>query len=94
VTLPVKGDVNVPGLVKGVKKVGGGGTAFVLPPRSPLNLIAAVAPVGIAGVAGVYVPGANLKLAPNPLDGGLMASVNSLATCVNFMFVPGAGVGI
>jgi hypothetical protein len=80
--------------MKGVKKGVGGGIPFVLPPRSPLNLIAAVAPVGMAGVAGVYVPGANLKFAPNPLDGGLMVSVNSFATCVKFIADPGAGVGI
>jgi hypothetical protein len=67
---------------------------FVLPPRSPLNIIAAVGPVGIAGDAGVYVPPANLKSAPIALDGGLTDRVNSVVTSVYLIVVPIAGVGI
>jgi hypothetical protein len=68
--------------------------AFVLPPRSPLKLIVAVAPVGIAGEAGVYVPPANLKSAPIALGGGLTDRVNSVVTSENLIVELTAGVGI
>jgi hypothetical protein len=67
---------------------------LVLPPRSPLNLIAAVAPVGIAGLAGEYVPEANLKCAPIPREGGFLLRPNSVHTFVKVIVVLTAGVGI
>jgi hypothetical protein len=67
---------------------------FVLPPRSPLKLIVAVGPVGIAGDAGVYVPPANLKSAPIAREGGFIDRPNSVVTFVKVIIVPTAGVGI
>jgi hypothetical protein len=68
--------------------------AFVLPPRFPLKLIVVPAPVGIAGLAGVYVPPANLKSTPIALEGGFIDRANSFATFVKVIVVPTAGVGI
>jgi hypothetical protein len=56
--------------------------------------MAAVPPVGMAGLAGEYVPDANLKFAPIAREGGLMASANSFATFVKVIVVLTAGVGI
>jgi hypothetical protein len=47
--------------------------------------------VGIAGVAGVYVPGAKRYFA---FIGDGVVSANSVLTCENEIATPGPGVGI
>jgi hypothetical protein len=56
--------------------------------------MAAVVPVGMAGLAGVYVPEANLKLAPIAREGGFIDRANSVHTFVKVIAEPTAGVGI
>jgi hypothetical protein len=61
-------------------------------PRKSFIPIAAVAPVGMAGVTGEYEPATNLKFAPRPLDGVLIVKPNSFATFVKLIAPVGVGI--